>query len=116
MIKKDFDSRENVITLLNYYKLKWYLHNVIIIYIIDIDKNVQYGNDFIELLSKSLKLEFPSAKGYSSRNLHKIRRIYAEYKDLSILPMSLEKLPWSFNCLLIDRTKELDKSHYRVCF
>ena len=38
-----------------------------------------------------------------------MKKFYTEYKDLSILPMPLAKLPWSFNSLLIDKIKELDK-------
>ena len=56
-----------------------------------IDENAKYGNNFIDLLSKSLKIEFPSATGYSSRNLLRMKRFYTEYKDLSNLP-NLTKL------------------------
>lgn len=72
-------------------------------------ENAKYGNGFIDVLSKSLKIEFPSATGYSTRNLARMKKFYTEYKDLSILPMPLAKLPWSFNSLLIDKIKELDK-------
>lgn len=32
-----------------------------------------------------------------------MRKIYETYRDLSNLPMPLAKLPWSFNCLVIDK-------------
>ena len=40
-----------------------------------------------------------------STKLARMKKFYTEYKDLSILPMPLAKLPWSFNSLLIDKIK-----------
>ena len=71
--------------------------------------NTKYGNNFVNELSKSLKTEFPDSDGYSPRNLARMRKFYMTYKDLSILPTPLAKLPWSFNCLLIDKVDDIDK-------
>lgn len=71
--------------------------------------NTKYGNNFVNELSKSLKTEFPDSDGYSPRNLARMRKFYTTYKDLSILPTALAKLPWSFNCLLIDKVEDIDK-------
>ena len=38
-----------------------------------ISENAKYGNDFINTLSTSLKMEFPEATGYSPRNLARIK-------------------------------------------
>jgi len=35
-----------------------------------------------------------------------MKKSYEEYKDLSILPMALAKLPWSHNNLLLDKVKK----------
>lgn len=35
----------------------------------NISENVKYGNNFISILSKSLKLEFTNSTGFSERNL-----------------------------------------------
>lgn len=74
-----------------------------------IDENTKYGNNFVNCLSKSLKAEFPGSEGYSPRNLARMRKFYKAYKNFSILPMALAKLPWSFNCLLIDKVDNIDK-------
>lgn len=71
-----------------------------------ISENSSYGNNFINSLSTALKLDFPETEGYSPRNLSRMKKFYETYKDLSILPMALAKLPWSFNCLLIDKVKD----------
>ena len=38
-----------------------------------------------------------------------MRKFYKTYRDLSNLPMPLAKLPWSFNCLLIDKVEDIVK-------
>lgn len=74
-----------------------------------ISENAKYGNNFINTLSNSLKNEFPTSTGYSPRNLARMRKFYETYISLSNLPTALAKLPWSFNCLLIDKIKEENK-------
>ena len=72
-----------------------------------ISENVKYGNKFIQNFSTSLRLEFPNTDGFSERNLSRMKKFYEEYKDLSILPTSLAKLPWSHNMLLLEKIKDL---------
>ena len=71
-------------------------------------ENQKYGTDFINTLSTSLKLEFKDASGFSPRNLSRMKKYYETYKDMPNLPTPLAKLPWSFNCSLIDKVKDLD--------
>ena len=73
-----------------------------------ISKNAKYGNKFIKDFSIALKLEFPSVTGFSTRNLSRMKKFYEAYKDLSILPTALAKLPWSHNNLLLDKINELN--------
>lgn len=58
-----------------------------------ISENTRYGNQFIKIFSTSLRLEFQNTEGFSERNLSRMKKFYEEYKDLSILPMPLAKLP-----------------------
>ncbi|MCQ2088319.1 MAG: PDDEXK nuclease domain-containing protein [Bacilli bacterium] len=74
-----------------------------------ISENSFYGSGFIKMLSKVLKQDFPDATGYSERNLSRMKKFYEEYRELSNLPMALANLPWSFNCLLVDKIKDIDK-------
>lgn len=58
-----------------------------------IDENSKYGNNFINELSIELKLEFKNMKGFSPRNLSRMRVFYKEYKDILNLPVPLANLP-----------------------
>lgn len=42
-----------------------------------IAENARYGSNFINELSRQLKIEYPGADGYSSRNLSRMKKFYA---------------------------------------
>ena len=71
-----------------------------------ISENAKYGSKFIQDFSTSLKLEFPDTTGFSKRNLSRMKKFYEKYKDLSILPPAVAKLPWTHNCILLDKIKD----------
>ena len=77
-----------------------------------VSENVRYGNSFIKTLSVSLKSEFPDVEGFSPRNIARMRKFYEAYKDLRNLPTALAKLPWSHNCLLIDKVEDSTKREW----
>ena len=60
-----------------------------------LDENSKYGNGFIKNISMELKLEYPNIKGFSERNLKRMKRFYKEYKDYTIVPQAVAQLPWS---------------------
>lgn len=74
-----------------------------------IDDNWKYGNSFVNQLSIELKLEFPNMKGFSSRNLRRMRIFYNEYKNVQNWPMALANLSWSHNYTLIEKVKNMEK-------
>ena len=74
-----------------------------------IDDNWKYGSSFVNELSIELKLEFPNMKGFSPRNLRRMRIFYNEYKDVENWPTPLANLPWSYNYTLIEKVKSIDE-------
>ena len=72
-----------------------------------ISQNAKYGNKFIKEFSVSLKVDFPDAAGFSERNLSRMKKFYEEYRGLSILPPPVAKLPWTHNCILLDKINDL---------
>lgn len=71
-----------------------------------IDENWKYGNNFINQLSLELKLEFPNAKGFSTRNLSRMRVFYQEYGSIKKLPPLVANLPWTHNYILLEKIKD----------
>ena len=72
-------------------------------------ENSKWGNKFIKELETELKLDFPNSKGFSARNLIRMKKFYAEYKEEEILPPTVAKLPWTHNNILIDKVKDKEK-------
>ena len=57
-------------------------------------KQVQHGwgKAVVEQLSKDMKIAFPDAKGFSTRNLWLMRQFYTEYRDKEILQQLVAEL------------------------
>ncbi len=68
-----------------------------------ISENQKYGTNFINTLSKTLKIEFEDASGFSPRNLSRMRKFYETYKDMENLPPAVAKLPWTHNSILVEK-------------
>ena len=75
----------------------------------NISENTKYGNNFILILSRTLKLEFSDSIGFSERNLRRMKAFYEEYKDFIILPPVVAELPWTHNYILLEKIKDRDK-------
>lgn len=74
-----------------------------------IDENWKYGNKFIKELSLELKLEFSNSKGFSTRNLSRMRVFYKEYGNIQNLPPAVANLPWTHNYILLEKVKDYQK-------
>ena len=72
-------------------------------------ENYNWGDNFIENLEREIKLSFPNVKGFSARNLRRMKRFYVEYMDEEILPPFFSKLSWNHNILLISKINDKQK-------
>ena len=55
---------------------------------------VGWGTSVIKKLSIDLQTEFNGSKGFSDRNIYRMRFIYDELMENSISPQAVAKLPW----------------------
>lgn len=60
-----------------------------------------WGKSIVEILAKELKKEFPDVKGFSARNLWRMRNFYVEYKDNEFLPPLVAEISWSKNIVIM---------------
>ena len=56
----------------------WHIGKIIL-------ENSKWGNKFIDSLSIDLKLEFPTIKGFSVRNLKNMKKFAKEYPDFEFV-------------------------------
>jgi predicted nuclease of restriction endonuclease-like (RecB) superfamily len=71
-----------------------------------INEKAVWGNKFIENLSKEIKLEFPSATGYSVRNLKYMAKFARLFPDIEIVQRSVAQIPWRHNIALMDKVED----------
>lgn len=71
-----------------------------------LEENKKYGNSFISKLSHAIKIEYPSIKGFSERNLKYMKKFYLEYKDNEKVQQLVAQLPWGHNILLMEKIKD----------
>lgn len=68
-------------------------------------ENNKWGSSFIDTLAKDLKVEFPTLKGTSARNLRYMQKFATEFANDEFLQGVLAKLSWNHNQILLDKVK-----------
>ena len=77
-------------------------------------ENAKWGNKFIDNLSVDLKLEFPTIKGCSIRNLKNMKKFAEEYPDFEFVQKVSAQITWSDNLLILDKVKEFEKRKWYI--
>lgn len=72
-----------------------------------LNDNYNYGNKFIDEISRELKITFPDLKGFSARNLKYMKKFYREYKNEEVVQRSVAQLPWRHNIVLMSKIKDI---------
>jgi predicted nuclease of restriction endonuclease-like (RecB) superfamily len=81
--------------------------------ILDRQDSEGWGSRVIDRLSADLKTRFPTAKGYSPRNLKYMRSFAAAWRDQAIVQAPLAQLPWYHHLALLQK---LDDSTLRTWY
>lgn len=87
-------------------------------------KQIGWGNNALEQLSRDLKNDYPKIKGFSARNCRCMIQFYREYNQeltiwqpavaklgMSNITLPVKQLSWSHNIALVQRVKDL-KARY----
>ena len=69
-------------------------------------ENNKWGSSFIDTLAKDLKIEFPTIKGMSARNLRYMQKFAAEFDNDEFLQHHVAKLPWTSITTIMDQVKD----------
>ena len=71
-----------------------------------INEHKSWGNKFIDNLAANIKLSFPSATGYSVRNLKYMAKFAAIYPDFEFVQQVVAQIPWGHNVVLMDKISD----------
>lgn len=81
--------------------------------IVEKQKKEAWGDSIIETLAIDLRHDFPGIKGFSSRNLWKMRDLYLSYSDNEKLQTLLAEISWSHNIAILEKCKDtLEREFY----
>lgn len=78
-----------------------------------INENNIWGSKFLNKLSIEIRNEFPSAKGFSVRNLQNMVKFYKEYPEIEFVQTLSAQIPWSHN-LEILRVKSKEERFWYI--
>lgn len=68
-----------------------------------------WGNKFLENLSKDLRMEYPTAKGYSARNLNYMKKYAEIIPSEEILQQGAAKINWRSIMFLLDQVSDTEE-------
>ncbi len=72
-----------------------------------------WGSSVIDRLSADLRAEFPGMKGFSARNLHRMKLVYEKMKEDAISPQAVAKIPWGHTSLIFSKiSNPKERSYY----
>ncbi len=81
--------------------------------IVEKQQQAQWGKSVVEQIAKDLQLEFVGERGFSARNLWRMRQFYELYKETSFLPPMVAEIAWSHNVVVMEKCKlDLQREFY----
>lgn len=66
----------------------------------------EWGDGVVEELAATIALEYPGMRGYTRRNLFRMRQFYEAYRDDEKVSALLTQLPWTHHLLILSQTKQ----------
>jgi len=76
-------------------------------------KSAEWGESVVEQLAKDLQKLFPGMRGFSSRNLWRMKDLYESYRDNEKLTTLSAEISWSHNVAILSKCGDiLEKEFY----
>jgi len=76
-----------------------------------------WGEGTVDALAEHIRRRQPGMRGFSARNLWRMRQFYETYRDQPILATLVRELSWTHNLLIMSRSKRDEEREFylRVC-
>jgi len=102
--KRIYESRYKAFKAVNtqLIKLYWDLGKAIV----EKQEKEKWGKSVVEQLSKDLELEFEGIRGFSFRNLWRMRQFYLIYRGSEKLTQLVSEIGWSHNIVIMNKCKD----------
>ena len=73
-----------------------------------------FGDNYIDSISKDIIDAFPSIKGFDRRGLYRMKQFYETYKDDEFVTTLLTQISWSNHMLIFSRAKTVEERHFYI--
>lgn len=73
-----------------------------------------WGKSIVEVLAAELQKEFPDIKGFSARNLWRMRDFYVTYYENKFLPPLVAEISWTKNIVIMEKCKDATKREFYI--
>ena len=103
-------SRSKAIAAVNteminlYWNIGQYIHNRI--------ETAEWGKSIVKELADFLQKSEPDLKGFSDKNLWRMRQFYQTYKAFPKLSAVLREISWTNNLIILSRTKSIEEQEF----
>jgi predicted nuclease of restriction endonuclease-like (RecB) superfamily len=110
IVKLIQQSRAQAVRLVNkalidlYWNIGQYLHTKI--------ASSEWGDNIVTELSRYIQRNEPDLKGFSDKNLWRMKQFYETYKDEPKLSTLLREIGWSHNMAIFSRCKTLEEREF----
>jgi predicted nuclease of restriction endonuclease-like (RecB) superfamily len=83
-------------------------------YIHESIESKRWGEKTVESLAKYLAEKNPHLKGFSTRNLWRMRQFFAEYSKSEILPPLVAQISWSHHTIILSKAPSLAEKEFYI--
>ncbi|TDG35827.1 DUF1016 domain-containing protein [Pedobacter changchengzhani] len=74
--------------------------------------NSDWGQSVVKQLANYLQRTEPELKGFSDKNLWRMKQFFETYQDLPKLSTLLREISWTNNLIILSRTKEINEKEF----
>jgi len=72
----------------------------------------EWGDGVVVQLAEHLARTQPGLRGFTSRNLFRMRQFYEAYRDGALVTALLTQLPWTHNLIILNQGKSLEEREF----
>ena len=74
--------------------------------------NAGWGKSVVEQLAKDLQQECPGVRGFSARNIWRMKTFYEHYSENEFLPPLVAEVGWTQNCIILEQCQTKEQAEY----
>ena len=75
-------------------------------------KAAEWGAGVVEQLAQHIATTQPGLRGFSAKNIWRMRQVFEAYRDSPILSALLRELPWTHNLIILSRSKRPEEREF----